>query len=409
MANLTEIMTLADSLGSQHVLVAPRRCVSVKNRHSTCTRCADICPTDAITVESNKVTLTHAQCVGCCSCTTVCPTEALVPLAPTDADLKARVAEVRKKTGSLLCFACARMAAKQVADPQRFVEVPCLARVEESLILQQILDGVDRVVLVDGNCKTCKLQVCGPIIQMVVSTSNDLLEARGNAVRVQRVSAFPEEVIDPEQHVMTVGEERRAVLQGSAHSVKGALGRAVGALAKMQASKDSTSAAVLGAMGLTDEKDVLASLEDPQRQVNLLDALYELGQNEDAQVVTRYFGTFSHDYNKCRKCGVCSRVCPTKALRQSRKRVDGFSNVWLEHSASECVQCRLCADICFRECISISPLVSLGSVFSFDLVRFPCSKEQAEREARQREAAQRGEAEPAAVDGASASCPTCSA
>ncbi|MDO4503479.1 MAG: 4Fe-4S binding protein [Coriobacteriia bacterium] len=381
MANLNDIMTLADSLGEQRVLVVKDRCTCVKNRHSTCSRCEDICPTGAITLGPNRVELMSAQCEGCGACTTVCPTEALVPLDPTDAELRQRVAAARKATGSTLYFACARMHAKQLADPSRYAVVPCLARVEESLLMEQILDGVDRVVLIDGNCSNCKLQVCGPIVQMVASTTNDLLAARGNDVRVERVSAFPDELVDASQQEMDLGAERRAALLGSAQSVKGVMGKAIGALAQIQASKDSTSATVLEAMGLTDRDDPAKHVGDPERQVTLLDCLYELGENEDAQVVTRFFGAFAHDNVKCRKCGVCARVCPTDALKQVRYRKNGISRVSLEFSASECLQCHLCEDICFRSCITVSPLVSLADVFSFDPVRFPCSPAQAKAEA----------------------------
>ena len=91
MANLTDIMTLADSLGDQRVLVVKDRCACVKNRHSTCSRCQDICPTGAVSVAAGKVAIMHTQCEGCGACTTVCPTEALVPLDPTDDELRQRV------------------------------------------------------------------------------------------------------------------------------------------------------------------------------------------------------------------------------------------------------------------------------------------------------------------------------
>ena len=387
MANLTDIMTLADSLGDQRVLVVKDRCACVKNRHSTCSRCQDICPTGAVSVAAGKVAIMHTQCEGCGACTTVCPTEALVPLDPTDDELRQRVARARAVTGSTLYFACARMAAKQIADPSRFVEVPCLARVEESLLLQQILDGAERVVLIDGTCSTCKLQGCGPLVQMVASTSNDLLTARGNGAKVERVSAFPPELLLAEPGGTDRGAERRAVLVGSAQSLKGTMGRAIGALAQIQASKDSTSATVLDAMGLTNRTDPAKDLEEPARQVSLLDALYELGDREDAQVVTRFFGSFAHNNEKCRRCGVCVRICPTDALKQVRYRRNGISRVSLEFSASECIQCHLCEDICFRSCITISPLVSLADVFSFEPATFPCSPSQAKLEEQERQQA----------------------
>ena len=93
MPNLVDIVEIAEALESKAVFLATDRCVVVRNRHSSCTKCADACPVDAVLAVNNVLTLDGGRCVSCGACTTVCPTEALIPLAPLDEDLAASAAE----------------------------------------------------------------------------------------------------------------------------------------------------------------------------------------------------------------------------------------------------------------------------------------------------------------------------
>ena len=389
MPDLNDLVVLADSLGTDKVLAAEPRCAAVRNRNSSCSRCVDICPTDAITVEKNHLRVSASACVGCGACTTVCPLEALVPIEPSDYQLENAVEQQLQNTPGRVCFACARMAAREEADPQGYVEVPCLARVDESLLLSLIARGITDIRFVDGTCETCKLNVCGPLVQMVVSTANDLLAAAGSDVRVVRGSAFPEDLLGYVSE-KTYGDERRAFFTDTGNSMKGLLGKAADFFVKNESQKNSMAAAVFGSFGLL--KDGKLSLPDPQRHNRLLDALWVIseegravpsaeegalpddgtaqsgraGLSAKGQAVTRYFGTFSYEPGKCRKCGICSRVCPTGALHQSRTKVDGMSRITLEYSSSDCVQCHLCEDICFRKCIQVLPMADLHTLFDFE-------------------------------------------
>ena len=127
--------------------------------------------------------------MACGACTTVCPTEALIPLEPLDEDLASAIADATLAADGLSVFACARMAARRQGDPDRYATVPCLARMEESVLLALVARGVQDVVLVDGNCATCKHRGCVPGIEATVGSANALLAAQGSEVRVRRASA----------------------------------------------------------------------------------------------------------------------------------------------------------------------------------------------------------------------------
>ena len=109
MPNLIDIVEVAEALESKAVFLAPDRCTVVRNRHSSCRKCTDACPTDAVGAKDNVLALDNERCVACGACTTVCPTEALIPLAPLDEDLAASVADAVVASGGRAVFACARI------------------------------------------------------------------------------------------------------------------------------------------------------------------------------------------------------------------------------------------------------------------------------------------------------------
>ena len=208
MPNLVDIVEVAEALESKAVYLASDRCVVVRNRHASCAKCADACPTGSVFAANNVLELDGEGCVACGACTTVCPVEALIPLRPLDEDLASSVASAVAATGGKAVFACARIASKRLADPAKYAEVPCLARMEESVLLGLAARGVEDIVLVDGTCATCKFRSNVPGIDATVASANELMAAQGSDVRVRRASAFPDEVLLEDKRTL-LGESRR--------------------------------------------------------------------------------------------------------------------------------------------------------------------------------------------------------
>ena len=144
------------------VVPAPKRCVAVRNRNASCRKCIDACPADAISVHNNVLSVDHKACVACGACTVVCPTEALIPIRPADEAFEQAAAEAMAALDGRAVIACARIASKGLADPHKFAEAPCLARVDESLLLGLAAVGAKDIVLVDGCCKTCRFRATSP-------------------------------------------------------------------------------------------------------------------------------------------------------------------------------------------------------------------------------------------------------
>ncbi|MFR5827644.1 MAG: hypothetical protein ACLUE1_00475 [Adlercreutzia equolifaciens] len=70
MPNLNDIMEMMDALETKAIITIPTFCVAVRNRHSSCRKCADVCLADAFTIEKNEE---HRRW-ACVACACACPT-----------------------------------------------------------------------------------------------------------------------------------------------------------------------------------------------------------------------------------------------------------------------------------------------------------------------------------------------
>lgn len=364
MPKIADIIEIAESMRSEHVLVVPQRCSAVRHRKSTCRRCVEACISGAVSVGYNEVEIDPSACVGCGACTSVCPTEALVPLKPTDIELSDRMVaavEALSDDRETAIVACARIASKRIADPARFAEVPCLARVEECLFVQLAAHGVANIVLVDGTCHTCKHRDAVPVIDDAVDAANEIFEVMGAEARVRRVSEFPPEAV-AEDAANRYGESRRGFFGQATSVAKTAAGKTVEHVLASDAAK---SVPTLRDLLAVDDSGTLPQF-DPARHTDLLDAMAELGEPVADELFTRRFGAVEIDRDSCNSCAMCTVFCPTHALVKTKDEPSEKGGIVLEFSAMQCVQCGLCEDICLQNCLTVSPSVPTDQLFDFE-------------------------------------------
>lgn len=282
MPTISDVMEMAELLRSKSVVAVEDHCVAVRNRNASCRACADACMADAITVARNELTIDAGACVGCGACVAVCPTAALVSLDPMDEDLAVAVAGAVAQTGTgTAVVACARMAARQLGDPEKYASVPCLGRVGESLIVGLAAHGVDDIVLVDGTCATCKYGAVSPAVDETVDTAASLLEAVAAPTVITRASEFPSEVLARDA-LAARGAARRgffAQAGGYARNVTMTVAeKAVAdALHQDQKRKLHTLRERLGA-GKSGKMPTFT----PERNMRIMDALCQVGERTGA-------------------------------------------------------------------------------------------------------------------------------
>ena len=171
MPNLNDIMEMMDALETKAIITIPTFCVAVRNRHSATVHCSGGCRAKR---DENGGLLCAYGCVACGACVAVCPTSALVPMDPMPDDLAGAVAETTNAADGLTVIACARKAARNVGDPDKYAVVPCLARMEEELLVELVARGVPEICLVDGDCRTCKYRGAVPAIDDTVESTRGI-------------------------------------------------------------------------------------------------------------------------------------------------------------------------------------------------------------------------------------------
>lgn len=365
---MKDIIDVAQALESKAVRVVADRCVAVRNRNASCRRCVKACPADAITVRGNDLTLDNHACVSCGACTVVCPVEALVPLDPTDADLAAGAARSASALDGTAVIACARMAAKDVGDPSKYAMVPCMARVDEVLLVELAAAGIERVVLVDGTCRTCKYRDTSAGVDEAVAQAQALIAAQGGSAIIERASEFPAQAV-LEDKASLYGQERRGFFTRSTKRAREASVKTAEVMVFKEFEQRMPS--------LRERLGVTASGAMPwltaQRRERLMDSLDQIGAPVQDTVSSRQFATVSIDEEKCSACGMCAVFCPTGALKKSDEKPEDGVGSYLEFQAFDCVNCRVCADVCMKKCLKTSTEISTEELFDFEprLIHLP--------------------------------------
>lgn len=377
MPNLNDIMEMMNALETKAIITAPTRCVAVRNRHSSCRKCADVCLADCITIDKNELEIDAGACVACGACVAVCPTQALISVDPMEEELTAAVADTTRATDGVTVIACARKAARQTGDPDKYSVVPCLARMDEMLLVELAARGIRDIHLVDGTCRTCKYRAAVPAIDDTVASARELLATVGSDAVITRSDDFPPEAKVADLH-KAVGAARREFFTSTGHYAKDVAKSAAekvvnDKLRQLKLQKEEQS--LREKLGVKAGAGKMPTIE-ASRNLAILDAMTRIGEPVEPEMFTRIFGDIQIDPEVCNGCNMCVMFCPTDALRKSLDKHPDETRAYVEFSMADCTQCNLCADACLKKCIEIIPVVGTEELFDFEprLVEISASK-----------------------------------
>lgn len=350
MPGISSIAKVATGAVSAVITVDASRCVASRHRASSCRACVEACSCEALRFEAGRIAVDALACNGCLACAGVCPTEAISAEGRSDKALSKEADVALEHAGGISVFACNRAMDRTDLDLSGVVALPCLVRLDESLLCEQASRGAYRIVLVDANCAECPRKASKAVIDETVACANEALAVCDADVSVECASAFPDEVL----------VEGEGGYDASRRFLFAQAGQMAGEHV-MKAVEDAVSDKAAN----PEEATMWNPLEtfSVDKRMRMLNALDMMGAPETGRLDVRRYHTVSVDANRCTGCEVCAMFCPTGAL-QSTAGDSGEST--LEWSAAECTGCSLCHDVCANDAIVLSPGVSCAELFDFE-------------------------------------------
>lgn len=351
MLGLDVLINMLSRLEDRGLAVQALRCTRLRHRVNQCTRCADVCPNSAIQWSEGTLDVDPTKCTGCGACATVCPTSALVAIAPTDSHV-ATAAEAAGTRGDKAIFVCDRYLKVKKLDPGGAILVPCISRIDESMMIGAIAAGAPAVELIDGGCADCPQGSSHKVTEKTVAQTNYILSRWAKPALVQLKSTAP--LVPADEFVAadtTVGVSRRSfftMMRGEgAEAASGVIAKVVG------------SAVVSVEETITKNKVVRLSEYPrlvPAKRRYLLASLAKLGLPVEPEAETTLWANISMA-DSCVGCYGCVDFCPSGALA----KFEHEAKLGIAFRSARCTGCGLCRDICYNamrnEVIQISHVI----------------------------------------------------
>jgi formate hydrogenlyase subunit 6/NADH:ubiquinone oxidoreductase subunit I len=335
MLGLSRLINVAQmipaALPPSPITVTQERCTRYRHRASTCSRCADVCPSAALSLSGNYPALDAACCTECGACASVCPTEAIEATGPSDEELSAKIFAEASEHGSVT-LACKRA---ETLLPET-VSVACLARLDLSMLLLAAAKGASQISLVTGACSECASGANLSYVCNMASTAETLTKALGVPTRISVQASVP--ASEPLSVEADVDLSRRSFFTK---------------LGARSAGAKAATAPAAGTPSLSHDrsKDKDLSVHLPLKRIRFVESLRVLARLTSNRGTTILFSASKLDATKCIGCSMCADLCPTGAL--AAKEEGGMLRITCD--ASDCVACKLCIDVCRHRAVSLCP------------------------------------------------------
>ena len=315
------------------ITVQRERCLNTK-RKGACSACALACPTDAIRLEGG-VQLQPEMCIQCGLCLHACPTGVFSGDDEAYRLLYCVAQLVDHESVELACkFHPSAAQGSQRVDAV-LTTTRCLSALNVPTYAALFGMGVHKVIVRLDACANCTLAPLSKSIEQTVANAQRLVPDGKRSLVVEKDAAPRRTKTRPIYAINNPPLSRRAVFKRF--------------------------------LGATPSENVLTAFKDaaeseaspiPLERRQMLEALRALPHlRSDTQLPEQSFTNLAVS-SACTACGVCSRVCPTNALR-ARQEAATFA---LEFTAAHCINCGNCIDLCHEQAVSRAGTPTLDEV-----------------------------------------------
>jgi ferredoxin len=368
MPKASSIIELFERLQSTNLAIHQERCVAVRNRHSSCTKCADACTSGAMAVSDNQLIITADLCIGCGTCASVCPTAALEAENPTDNELlRGAVAIMREKQEHPI-FICSQVhdANKGSYDKSGVIELTCLGRLEETELIALMAFGASSIEMTHADCSQCENKAGARTVTLIQQNLTTLLEAWNHPNTVVLSDALPSSVrfkqTEAGQVSSPTGLSRRDFFRQIRANAQNVAAETAASVVPIQPEQRDITTRITRVL-----RDGSLPHFIPSRRERLLNHLDVFGEPTADSITTRLWGYVAIDAERCNSCRMCATFCPTGALSNFD---DADGTMGVEHYPADCVQCRLCEDTCSLDALSVSATVPTRDLAEGKILRF---------------------------------------
>lgn len=307
-----------------------------------CESCSNACHCGAISL---PLTLREDICEECGACNAACPTGAIQLGGYSDNELAKKVKSALK-AGNIIMFAC-RKDGYEIMDlagskrlnysPVVPVFVPCLGRVDETVILRSFESGAEGIILLGCGKEGCM----GNGFEMAeqrVSFVKKILDATGlESDRLEIIYNRPD---DAEGFATSVTE--------AVEKIRGFGPLKIGKVSKTgrETKREAFAGALRNLLGKNISNIRIPAADLPFATVTIDDRCTLCGScalHCNAKALVQKVGQIKFIHARCTACGICERICPENALRMEREiNLKEFVDSTEKIFEQEMIACKSC-------------------------------------------------------------------